>query len=128
MCEKRLVHHDINERLCWKYVEDEDVDICLSQSQIWEEKIMRQVKDWMKATMHVEAATIDMKAESSEQMMQVQSHLVCTVDKAYDSDDINDEKVLSENYDKINVLTALTENNCRCERNLKVLNKNKDIV
>src|SRR5216117_2870790 len=78
--------------------------------------------------MHVEAAAIDMKAESSEQMMQVQSHIICAVDNAYDSDDIDDEKVLSENCDEIDVLTVLTESDCRCERSLKALDKNKNIV
>src|SRR5438034_10558637 len=58
MCEKRLVHHDANERLCWGRIEDEDVDICLPQDQIWEEKITRQAKDQAKATMHIEAAAI----------------------------------------------------------------------
>src|SRR5438034_2505288 len=78
--------------------------------------------------MHVEAAAIDMKAESSEQTVQVQSHIVCTVDDTYDSDDTNDKKVLSENCDEIDMLTVLTENSHRHERSLKALNKNKDIV
>ena len=78
--------------------------------------------------MHVEAAIIDMKVRSNEQMMQVQSHIMCTVDDAYDSDDTDDEKVLSENCDEIDVLTVLTESSCRHERSLKALNKNKDIV
>ncbi len=58
----------------------------------------------------------------------MQSHLVCTVSKAYDSDNINDEKVLSENYDEIDVLTALTKDSCKHERSLKTLDKSKDII
>ena len=62
MCDKKLVHYNVNNRLCWKHVEDENVDICLSQDQVWKEEIMRQVKDWVKAkTTHVEAAAIDVK-------------------------------------------------------------------
>ena len=78
--------------------------------------------------MHVRAAAIDMKDESSKQMMQVQSHIVCAVGNTYDSDDINDKEVLSENCDEIDVLAALTEDSHRHERSLKVLNKNKNIV
>ena len=78
--------------------------------------------------MHVETAAINMKAESSKQTMQVQSHLMCAVGKVYDSDDINDKKVLSENCDKINVLTALTEDSHKHERSSKTLDKNKNIV
>jgi len=58
----------------------------------------------------------------------MQSHLVCVINEVYDSDDTNDEKVLSENYNKIDILTVLTENNCRHERSLKILDKNKDIM
>ena len=89
---------------------------------------MRQVKDQAKATTHIEAAVIDMKVESSKQTVQVQSHIVCAVNNAYNSDDIDDEKVLSENCDEIDVLTVLTESDCRCERSLKALDKNKNIV
>src|SRR5216117_1854698 len=89
---------------------------------------MRQVKDQAKATTHVRVTAINMKAESSKQMMQVQSHIVCAVDNAYDSDDTDDEKVLSENCDEIDVLTVLTENSHRHERSLKALNKSKNIV
>src|SRR5947207_2568166 len=78
--------------------------------------------------MHVEAATIDMKAGPSEQKVQVQSHLVCAVDKAYDSDDTDDEKVLFKNCDEIDVLTVLTEDDHRCEKSSKALDKNKDIM
>ena len=78
--------------------------------------------------MHVETATINMKAESSKQMMQVQSHIMCTIDDAYDSDDINDEEVLSENCDEIDVLTVLTKDSYKCKRSLKTLNKNKNIM
>ena len=60
--------------------------------------------------------------------MQVQSHLVCVVDKAYDSDDINNEKVLSKNCDKINILIMLIENDCKHEKCSKTLNKNKNIM
>ena len=60
--------------------------------------------------------------------MQMQSHLVCTVSKAYDSDDTDDKKVLSENCDKINMLTALIENSYRHERSSKTLDKNKNIM
>ena len=90
---------------------------------------MRQVKDQVKATAtHIGTAAIDVKAESSIQKVQVQSHLVCAVDKAYDSDDINDEKVLLKNCDKINMLTVLIENDCRHEKSSKILDKNKNIV
>ena len=94
---------------------------------------MRQVKNQAKATAtHIEAVAIDAEdfVKSSIQIVQVQvqSHLVCTVDKAYDSDDTNDEKVLSENCNKINMLTVLTEDSCRHERSLKTLNKSKDIM
>ena len=58
----------------------------------------------------------------------MQSHFICAVDETYDSDDINDEEVLSENCDEINILIILTEDNCRHERSLKTLNKNKDIM
>src|SRR5438034_2856729 len=78
--------------------------------------------------MHVEAAVIDMKVRSSKQMMQVQSHIVYAVDNTYDSDDTDDKKVLSENCDEIDVLTALTESDHRHERSSKALNKNKNIV
>jgi len=129
MCDKKLVHCDVNSRLCWECVEDEDIDIHLSQDQVWKEEITRQVKDWVKATAtHVGTAAIDVKVRSSIQKMQVQSHLVCTVSKAYDSDDINDKEVLSENCDEIDMLTALTEDSHRHERSLKALDKNKDIV
>src|SRR2546430_17274315 len=60
--------------------------------------------------------------------MQMQSHLVCAVDKAYDSDDTDDEEVLLKNCDEINILTVLTEDDCRCERSLKTLDKNKNIM
>src|SRR5438477_12686529 len=92
---------------------------------------MRQVKNQTKTTAtHVEATAIDAEnfAESSVQTMQVQFHLMCTVDKVYDFDDINDKKVLSENYDEINMLIVLTEDSHRHEKNLKTLNKNKNIV
>ena len=89
---------------------------------------MRQVKNQVKTTTCVEAAIINMKVKSSEQMMQVQSHIVCAVNDAYDSDDINDKEVLSENCDEINMLAVLTENDCRHERSLKELNKNKNIM
>ena len=92
---------------------------------------MRQVKDQAKATAtHIKIAIIDVKvfAESSIQSVQIQSHLVCTVSKAYDSDDTDDEKVLSENCDKINMLTVLTENDYRCKRSSKALDKSKSIV
>ena len=81
-------------------------------------------------TTHVEAVIIDAKdfVKSSVQTMQMQSHLVCAVDKAYDSDNIDDKEVLSENCDKINVLAMLTKNNCRHERSLKALDKNKNIM
>ena len=60
MCDKKLVHHDVNNRLCWKCVENEDVDICLFQDQVWEEEIMKQVKNQAKTTaMYVEAAAIN---------------------------------------------------------------------
>src|SRR5438046_703523 len=58
----------------------------------------------------------------------MQSHLVCAVSKAYDSDDTDDKKVLSENYNEINMLTMLTKDDCRHERSLKALNKNKNII
>jgi len=58
----------------------------------------------------------------------MQSHLVCIIDKAYNSNNTDDEKVLSENCDEINMLTMLTENNHRHEKSLKTLNKNKNIV
>ena len=58
----------------------------------------------------------------------MQPHIVCAVDNAYDSDDTDDKKVLSENCDEIDVLTVLTESDCRHERSLKALNKNKDIM
>ena len=45
MCDKRLVHCDVNNKLCWECVEDENINICLSQNQVWKEKIMRQVKN-----------------------------------------------------------------------------------
>ena len=62
MCDKRLVHCDINDRLCWKCIEDENIDICLSQDQVWKEEIIRQVKDQAKTTAtHVKAAVIDVK-------------------------------------------------------------------
>ncbi len=38
---------------------------------------------------------------SSIQIVQMQSHLMYTINKVYDSDDIDDEKVLSENCDKL---------------------------
>jgi len=60
--------------------------------------------------------------------VQVQSHLVCTVDKVYNSDDTDDEKVLLKNCDEIDMLTALTEGSCRCERSSKTLDKSKNIV
>ena len=78
--------------------------------------------------MHIKAVIINMKIRSNKQMMQVQSHIMCTIDNVYDSDDIDDKKILSENYNKIDILTVLTENNCRHERSLKVFNKNKNIV
>ena len=53
---------------------------------------------------------------------------MCAVDDAYDSDNTDDKKILSENYDKINVLTVLTENNYRHEKSLKALDKNKNIM
>ena len=53
---------------------------------------------------------------------------MCAIDEAYDSDDIDDEKVLSENCDKINMLTMLTEDDYKYERSSKTLNKNKNIV
>src|SRR5216117_550253 len=89
---------------------------------------MRQIKDQTKATTHIETIIINMKVESSKQMMQVQSYIVCVVDNAYDSDDTDDEKVLSENCDEIDVLTAMTKEDCRHERSSKVLNKDKNIV
>ena len=58
----------------------------------------------------------------------MQPHIVCAVDNAYDSDDTDDKKVLSENCDEIDVLTTLTESSHRHERSSKALNKNKDIV
>ena len=61
-------------------------------------------------------------------MIQMQSHLVCAVNEAYDSDDTDNEKILSENYDEINILTILTKNNYRHERSLKILDKNKNII
>ena len=85
----------------------------------------------MKATAtHVEAAAIDVKdfVKSSVQIMQVQSHLVCVVNEAYDSDDTDDEKILSENYDEIDVLTALIENDHKYEKSSKTLDKSKNIV
>ena len=60
--------------------------------------------------------------------VQVQSHLVCTVNEAYDSDDIDDKKVLPENCDEIDMLTALIKNDCRHEKSSKTLNKNKNIM
>src|SRR5437667_9740510 len=80
--------------------------------------------------MHVEAAAIDMKdfVRSSVQTVQMQSHLVCAVSKAYDSDDTDDEKVLSENCDEIDVLTVLIKDSYRYERSLKALDKNKNIM
>ena len=79
---------------------------------------------------HVKAAAINVKdfVRSSIQVMQVQSHFVCTVDKAYDFDDTDDEEVLLKNCDEINMLTVLTKDSCRCERSSKTLNKNKNIV
>ena len=76
---------------------------------------------------HVKAAAINVKdfVRSSIQVMQVQSHFVCTVDKAYDFDDTDDEEVLLKNCDEINVLTALIEDSYRHERSLKALDKNK---
>ena len=50
------------------------------------------------------------------------------VNKIYNFDDIDDEKVLSENCDEINMLTVLIDDDCRCERSLKALDKNKNIV
>ena len=60
--------------------------------------------------------------------MQVQFHLMCVVDKIYDSDDIDDKKVLPENCNKIDVLTALIEDDHKHERRSKTLNKNKNIM
>ena len=60
--------------------------------------------------------------------MQMQSHLICAVDEIYDSDDTDNKKVLSENYDEIDVLTVLTKNSHRHERSLKALNKSKNIM
>ena len=60
--------------------------------------------------------------------MQMQSHLMYAIDKAYDSDDINDKKVLLENCDEIDMLTMLIKNNHRCERSSKTLDKNKNII
>ena len=62
MCDKKLVHHDANSRLCWEHIEDEDIGIHLSQDQVWEEEITRQIKDQVKVTAtHIKAATIDVK-------------------------------------------------------------------
>jgi len=58
----------------------------------------------------------------------MQSHLVCAVSKTYNSDDIDDKKVLSENCDEIDMLTTLIEDSCRHEKSSKTLNKNKNIV
>ena len=66
MCEKKLVHYDINKKLCWKHIKNEDVDICLSQDQIWKEEIIRQVKNWAKIITYVEIAVINMKIKSSK--------------------------------------------------------------
>jgi len=81
-------------------------------------------------TTHVKAIIIDIKdfVRSSVWAVQMQFYLVCAVDEAYDSDDINDKEVLLKNCDEIDMLTMLTEDNYRCERSLKVLDKNKNIM
>ena len=38
---QELMHYDINSRLCWEHVENENIDIHLSQNQVWEEEIIR---------------------------------------------------------------------------------------
>src|SRR5437667_7318735 len=58
----------------------------------------------------------------------MQSHLVCTVNEAYDSDNTDDEEVLLKNCDEIDVLIMLIEDDCRHERSSKALDKNKDIM
>jgi len=80
--------------------------------------------------MYVKTIIIDVKdfVRLSIQVMQMQSHLVYAVDKAYNSDDTDDEKVLSENCDKINVLTTLSEDDYKHERSSKTLNKSKNIM
>ena len=60
--------------------------------------------------------------------MQVQSHFICVIEKVYDSDNTDDKKVLLKNCDEINMLTALSENDYRHEKSLKILDKNKNIV
>ncbi len=79
---------------------------------------------------HIKAAAIDAEdfVESSIQMMQMQSHLVCIINEAYDFDDTDNEKVLSENYDKINILIILIKNDYRHERSSKTLDKSKNIM
>ena len=78
---------------------------------------MRQVKNQAKTTTtYIKATTIDMKAESSKQIVQVQSHLIYAVKEVYNSDNTNDEKVLSENCNEIDVLTVLIENNHKHEK------------
>ena len=57
-----------------------------------------------------------------------QKLVILDVDVSYDSDDIDDEKILFKNCDEINILTVLTEDDYRYERSLKALNKNKNIV
>ena len=34
MCDKRLVHHDINSRLYWEHIKDENINIYLFQDQV----------------------------------------------------------------------------------------------
>ncbi len=80
------------------------------------------------ATTHVEAATVDVEARSSLNTVQVQPHLVCAVRETYDSDNTDNKKVLPEYCDKINVLVALVDEECRRTRASKVLKKEKEVI
>ncbi len=87
------------------------------------------MKDQAKtAIMHVEAAIIDIEARPSSNTVQVQPHLVCAVRETYDSDNTDNKKVLSEYCDKINVLVALVDEECRRTRASKALKKEKEVI
>ena len=53
---------------------------------------------------------------------------MCVIEDAYDLNNINNEEMLFKDYDEINMLITLINNEHRRERLLKVLNKDKDIM
>ena len=74
---------------------------------------MKQIKNKAKlASTNIEIIIIKFEEEEislSINFIQIQPHLIYAIDEVFNPENTNKKKILSKNYNKINILTALTD-------------------